>query len=200
MEYRVFLFPFVGAIIGWLTNYIAVKMLFRPYKPFNIIGFKFQGLIPKRRKEIARSIAKTIEKDILSSRDLVSILEGMDWEGEIERMVEEAVEHRFKGSSFKKFPVVGLISENLLYHIKYFLTKEIIKHISAKKEDILHKFQKSIDLKDIVTNRIDSLDLRRFERLLQGLIARELRHIEWIGGIIGFIIGSFQIVLYYLLK
>lgn len=200
MEYKIFLFPFVGAVIGWFTNYIAVKMLFRPYKPFNIMGFKFQGLIPKRRKEIAKSIAKTIEKDILSSKDLASILEGMDWEGEIERTVEEVVEHRFKGSSVKKLPVVGLLSENLLYHIKYFLTKELIEYLSVKKGVLLSKFQERIDLKEMVTSRIDGLDLTRFERLLQGLIARELRHIEWIGGIIGFIIGSSQVVLYYLLK
>ncbi len=200
MEYRVLLFPLVGALIGWFTNYIAVKMLFRPYRPVKVLGFRFQGLIPKRRREIARSIAKTIERDILSARDLAAILEEMDWEEEIERTVEDVIEHRFKGNQFKRLPVVGLLSENLLYHVKYILTKEIMEYLSTKKGDLVSKFQNRIDLKNIVVNRIDSLDLRGFERLLQELIHRELRHIEWIGGIIGFIIGSFQVGLYYLLK
>lgn len=199
MEYRILLFPVVGAVIGWFTNYIAVKMLFRPHKPVNILGFRFQGLIPKRRKEIARSIARTIERDILSARDLAAILERIDWEDEIERTVEDVIEHRFKGSHVKRLPLVGLISENILYHVKYVLTREIVEYLSTKKGDIVDKFQDRIDLKGLVINRIDSLDLTRFERLLQELIHRELRHIEWIGGIIGFIIGSFQVGIYYLI-
>lgn len=199
MEYRILLFPIVGAVIGWFTNYIAVKMLFRPYRPINIFGFKFQGLIPKRRKEIARSIARTIERDILSARDLATILEEVDWEHEIEKTVEDVIEYRFKGNQFRRLPVVGLLSENLLYHIKYILTKEIVEYLSTKKGDIINRFQDRIDLKNLVVNRIDSLDLIRFEKLLQELIHRELRHIEWIGGVIGFIIGSFQVGFYYLI-
>lgn len=198
MDYRIFLFPVVGAIIGWFTNYIAVKMLFRPYVPLRILGFNIQGLIPKRRKEIARSIAKAIEKDLLSAKDLTGILEELDWEEEIEKTVKEVVEHKFSGRTIKRFPIVGLISDNLLYHIKYFLTKEIVNIISQKKGKILNKFHDRLDMKDMVTSRIDNLDLLRFEGLLTSFIARELRHIEWIGGIIGFIIGSVQVIMMYL--
>ncbi len=113
--------------------------------------------------------------------------------------MRDVIEHRFRGSHFKRLPVVGLLSENILYHVKYILTKEIVEYLSTKKGDIINRFQNRIDLRNIVVNRIDSLDLTRFERLLQELIHRELRHIEWIGGIIGFIIGSFQVGLYYLI-
>lgn len=200
MNYKILLIPLVGAVIGWLTNYIAVKMLFRPYKPVNILGFKVQGLIPKRRGEIAKSIAKGIEKELLSAKDLSDVLEEIDWEEEVEKIVEEVVEHKFKAGAFRKFPVVGLVSDNLLYHIKYLLTKEIVKILSHKKDSILNKFQDRIDLEDMVTSKIDNLDLLKFEGLLTSFVTRELRHIEWIGGIIGFIIGSVQVAMMYLLK
>lgn len=40
----------IGAFIGWMTNVFAIKLLFRPLQPVNILGIKLQGLIPKRKR------------------------------------------------------------------------------------------------------------------------------------------------------
>lgn len=191
--YYIILPPIVGAIIGWFTNYVAIKMLFRPYEPVNVLGYKWQGVIPKRRHDISKSMALAIEKELLSAKDFSKILEDMEWEAEVEKAVDEIIEHRFK--KVKSFPVVGLISENLTYHIKYFLTKEILKHIDEKKEKLIGSFQEKIDIKEMLVSRVDNLNLVQFETLLTNFIARELKHIEWIGGILGFIIGCVQVVI-----
>ncbi len=183
-----------GAVIGWLTNYVAIKLLFRPHVPFSLLGYQVQGVIPKRRKEIARSMARTIEKELLSSDDLAKALSGLEWEKEIEKTVEEAVEHRFS-SRFLKLPVVGLVSESLKSQVKYVLTKEIITHLDRKKETLAARVKDSIDVQELLVNRIDKLDLKRFERLLTDFIARELKHLEYLGGVMGFLIGVFQVAL-----
>ena len=48
---QLILMTVVGTFIGWITNYIAIKLLFRPYKEINILGFKLQGVIPKRKND-----------------------------------------------------------------------------------------------------------------------------------------------------
>lgn len=199
MDYRIFIPPVTGAIIGWFTNYVAIKMLFRPYRPINLFGYKLQGLIPKRRKEIAAGIAKTIERELVSAKDLAAILEGIEWKEEVEKAVDEIVEHRFKTGRIKKIPLIGLISENLTYHIKYLLTKEVVKHIDEKKGAFVEKFHDSVNMNEMLVARIDNLDIKRFEALLTDFIARELRHIEWLGGVLGFIIGVIQVGIVYLL-
>ncbi|MBI5893211.1 MAG: DUF445 family protein [Deltaproteobacteria bacterium] len=193
MPYHLIIPPLVGAIIGWFTNYVAIKMLFKPHEPVNIFGCKWQGAIPKRRHEISKSMARAIEKELLSAKDFSKILEDMEWEDEVEKAVDEIIEHRFK--TVKKFPIVGLLSENLTYHIKYFLTKEILKHIDEKKEKLVGSFQEKIDIKEMLISRVDNLNLAQFEKLLIDFIARELKHIEWIGGILGFLIGCVQVVI-----
>jgi uncharacterized membrane protein YheB (UPF0754 family) len=200
MDYRYILPPLVGALIGWLTNYVAIKLLFRPHRPFNLLGLKIQGLIPKRRKEIARGMAKSIERELLSAKDLGTALDTIDWKEEVEKTVEEVVEHRLTQSRLKKVPVIGLISENLTYHIKYLITKEILRQIDKKKASLAVKFKDNIDVKDMLASRIDKLDLFRFEELLTDFIGRELRHIEWLGGVMGFLIGLFQSGLFYFLR
>ena len=193
--YYIIIPPLAGALIGWFTNYVAVKMLFRPYEPVNIFGYRLQGIIPKRRSEIARTIAKTIENELLNAKDFSKILEGMEWKEEVEKAVDEIIEHRFKATKIKSLPLIGLLSENLLYHIKYYIAKEVLRHIDEKKEKIVDNFQEKIDVKEMLSSRIDSLDLMQFETLLTNFIARELRHIEWIGGILGFAIGCIQVVI-----
>jgi len=199
MDYRIFIPPITGAVIGWFTNYVAIKMLFRPYLPVNIFGYKLQGLIPKRRKEIAAGIAKTIEKELVSAKDFSTILQGIEWKEDVEKAVGEIVEHRFKADKIRKIPLIGLISENLTYHIKYLLTKEVIKHIDEKKDSFVEKFHDKVNMKEMLVTRIDNLDIKRFEALLTDFIARELRHIEWLGGALGFAIGVIQVGIVYLL-
>jgi uncharacterized membrane protein YheB (UPF0754 family) len=104
------------------------------------------------------------------------------------------VEHRFS-SRFLKLPVVGLVSESLKSQVKYVLTKEIITHLDRKKETLAARVKGSIDVQELLVNRIDKLDLKRFERLLTDFIARELKHLEYLGGVMGFLIGVFQVAL-----
>jgi len=192
--------PIIGATIGWLTNYIAIKMLFKPHRPVKFLGYNFQGLIPKRRKEIGRSIARAIERQLLSSNDLAEALSGIDLKSEIEKSVEEAFEHRLKSHKIKNIPLIGLVSDNLMSNVRYLITRELFLHLDKKKGDIINRFKESIDVNHILSSRLDDLDLEEFETLLTEFIGKELRHIEWIGGIMGFLIGVVQVILLHFIR
>ncbi len=198
--YSYILPPIIGAFIGYLTNYVAIKLLFRPHKPISILGFTIQGLIPKRREEIARSIAHTIERELISSKDIASVLDAVNWKEDVEKAVEGLIEHRFSASKIKKIPLLGLVSENLIYHIKYIITRDILEEVEKKKPLLLKRVTENVDVKGLLADRIDRLDLERFEDLLTNFIAKELRYIEILGGVMGFIIGVAQSGLVYLVR
>ncbi|NEP41186.1 MAG: DUF445 family protein, partial [Okeania sp. SIO2H7] len=55
--------PVAGGVIGYFTNDIAIKMLFRPYKGYYIFGRKIPftpGLIPANQERLAKRVADTI--------------------------------------------------------------------------------------------------------------------------------------------
>lgn len=59
----------VGAVIGGVTNIIAIRMLFHPFKPYYIFKMRIPftpGLIPKRREEIATKIGQVIEEHLIT--------------------------------------------------------------------------------------------------------------------------------------
>lgn len=82
MEYLKYIMPpLIGAVIGYVTNWIAVKMMFRPLKEIKIGKFKLPftpGIIPKNRKRIAKSIAIAINDNLLTNSDLTDKLMSND--------------------------------------------------------------------------------------------------------------------------
>ena len=61
--------PIAGAIIGYFTNYVAVKMLFRPYNEIKILGIKLPftpGLIPKEKRRISKALGNAVGDTILT--------------------------------------------------------------------------------------------------------------------------------------
>ena len=70
MDIRLLITPVVAGIIGYLTNALAIKMLFRPYKAIYIGKFHVPftpGIIPSQRKRLAVSIGRVISNELLNS-------------------------------------------------------------------------------------------------------------------------------------
>lgn len=69
--------PIIGAIIGYCTNYIAVKMLFRPLKPIMIGNFQLPftpGIIPRGRKRLAKALGEAVGGTLLTPSDIEEML------------------------------------------------------------------------------------------------------------------------------
>ena len=65
-----FLAPIVvGAVIGYFTNWLAIKMLFRPLREYRIFGLRVPftpGILPRERAQIARALGNTVADDLLT--------------------------------------------------------------------------------------------------------------------------------------
>ena len=69
--------PLVGAVIGYCTNYIAVKMLFRPLKAVKIGNYTLPftpGIIPKGKERLAKALGKAIGDTLLTKEDMMNAL------------------------------------------------------------------------------------------------------------------------------
>ncbi len=65
--------PLIGALIGYFTNYVAIKMLFKPVKPYYLFGRKLPftpGLIPAKREKLAQAIARVVKENLLTEETI----------------------------------------------------------------------------------------------------------------------------------
>ena len=69
--------PIIGSLIGYVTNYIAVKMLFRPRNPVKLGNFTLPftpGIIPKRKADLARALGNAVGNNLFTGADLEQML------------------------------------------------------------------------------------------------------------------------------
>ncbi len=77
----------IAALIGGMTNYLAIKMLFHPRKPIHIGRWKVwftPGIIPKRKSEIARSLGRVVSDYLVTTEGLTSVLKKPQFKAQIE--------------------------------------------------------------------------------------------------------------------
>nr|MBF0223743.1 DUF445 family protein [Desulfobulbaceae bacterium] len=82
--------PLLGAFIGYMTNYVAIKMLFRPLKPWRIFGFRLPmtpGVIPSKRYELAINIGRMVGSHLLTSSDVTRALNKKTFQQELKVLV-----------------------------------------------------------------------------------------------------------------
>lgn len=185
--------PIISGLIGWLTNWLAVRMIFRPRRAVRILGFEIIGLIPKRRSDLARKIGETVEQELLSHRDIEQAVNNPAFHSEIGRVLRVKIDEfmlKYLGSN----PLIAMfLTGEVASSIKEALVSEIEKMIPQTLEMLLGKLEDRLDFKQIVQSKIEHFELEKLEAIIHSIAARELKAIEILGGVLGFAVGLVQL-------
>lgn len=184
--------PIIGAFIGWITNLLAIRFIFWPYEPIRIPLTKWElyGVIPKRRREIAANIGQVVEEELFSVEDFVSFLE----ENELKDKLFASTLTAVRNTVMDRLPryVPGYIRDILANMLEEVLNKELPHMLDRLSSEIGDEMRSHINLRKIIEERINRFDARALEDLILQVSSRELKHIEIMGGILGFLIGLVQ--------
>ena len=192
----------VGTLIGWFTNYLAIKLLFRPYKEMNFVFFKIQGLIPKRRDEISENIADVVERELISVDDIENKLKEVEFDdGMIEKVLDKLVEEKLKKSILEKNPLLKMIiNDSMVDKIKKYFKNMILENKDEILSEMIKIGKEKIDFKEIILEKMKNFSLEEIEKIILSISKNELKHIEIIGGVLGGLIAVFQFLFMVLLK
>ncbi|MDY4011959.1 MAG: DUF445 family protein [Fusobacterium gastrosuis] len=187
----------ISALIGWITNYIAIKMLFRPYKEINLIFFKIQGLIPKRKNEIGEGIAETIDKELVSIKDIVNQLSDDEFFEKLELIIDDVMDKNLKSKIKESFPVIQIfLTDKVLNDIKNTIKNIIFENKEQVISFFLSYIEEKANFKEIIISKISDFSLEKMEKLVFDLASKELKHIEIVGAVLGAIIGFLQYLIF----
>lgn len=184
------LLPAVGALIGWLTNLVAVRMLFHPRR--RIGGF--QGLLPRRQQELAASVGRVVGEELVSLESLLQPLAEADLSQQFTGLVDTVLERKI--DELRKIPLIGgLLTPDRLGGIKQALVSELVKAQPALVGKLREIAEERVDIGDMARERLASFDLDRLEQVVKKVAAREFRAIERWGAILGLLVGLGQAAL-----
>lgn len=106
MELSMLLGPLIGAVIGYFTNYIAVKMLFRPLHPVKIVGRTLPftpGIIPKGKGRLARALGKAVGDTLLTEKDFKEVLLSDNMTKSFDNLVDKLYEEQEDEMNLKDY-------------------------------------------------------------------------------------------------
>ena len=112
--------PLIGGVIGYITNYIAIKMLFRPHTAKYVFGMKVPftpGIIPKEKGRIAEAIGGAISQNLMNHEVLNRYLLSDDMTGKVRHAVQSFIDTQ------KKNP------ETVAEFLRHYMTEEELQTI-----------------------------------------------------------------------
>lgn len=190
-----YVIPFISAVIGYVTNYIAIKMLFYPRRPINLRLFTIQGIFPKRKTLLARRMAKLVAEELLSMDQLKEEIDRQATQGEIREAIEEEVEKYLKEKISSLNPLIStFINDNRMLQLRDKICREIESFIPKITRQFFNRLD-TVDLENMVFEQVASFTSDKLENMMMSVIQDELKFIEWAGAFLGFTIGLIQVLL-----
>lgn len=205
--------PILGALIGYSTNWLAIKMIFRPFEPKYIFGKRLPftpGLIPRNREEIARKVATTITSHLLSPEKLHRLFDNQQFKDSLQETVSNIVDKAFDNilENLKKSisqdttitfiqNILNSLSDKLKERIKPKLKEIVAQNIEVEierylKEDFIKVLQE-LKVEELIYKTLVEVDIQTLEHIILGFSRKQLNYITNLGGVIGFCIGALQV-------
>jgi uncharacterized membrane protein YheB (UPF0754 family) len=196
MNYWLLLIPFISAFIGWITNWVAIKMLFHPRNPKYIFGYNIQGIFPKRQEQFAQKLGKLVSDELLSFEEIEQKITDPENLKNILPQLETHIDHFLRVKLSDAMPMISMfIGDKTIEKLKSVFMVEL--------EDLFPKIMKQyggslktqLDLEQIVSDKVKNFSSDKLEEILYQVMAKEFRFVEIIGGVLGFLIGLLQILI-----
>ena len=194
IHWILFLLPFIAALIGWMTNYIAVKMLFHPKEPKKFIGITFQGVFPKRQHALAEKLGQLVADELFSISDVSAKIKEFATSDEAMNEVGKRIEMTIRNKLVQAFPMLAMfLSDEMVEKVTGLFKNELKDFLSATSQGMGEKLEENLNVQEMVKERVNAFSSEKLEELLNQLMEKEFKFIEFVGAILGFFIGCIQL-------
>jgi uncharacterized membrane protein YheB (UPF0754 family) len=184
--------PLVGALIGYITNVVAIRMLFHPRRPIRIPGtaWRIQGLIPMRRMDLARAVGDTVAKDLLPIDSLLDKIDVNSYQQQVVATIVAHVDKRVRTNLPSFIP--SALGNAIIAFLCDLAERESGSVLAQVVKNLRERIRNEVRIDEVVEQKVSELDLAALEKLVIRVAKRELRHIELLGGVLGLVIGLVQ--------
>lgn len=204
--------PVAGGLIGYWTNWLAIKMIFRPFEPKYVLGYRIPftpGLIPRNREEIARKISTTVASHLLNPEKLHRLFDNDNFKDSLHRTVDKVVDRAVEKilESLKSQisqetnltfiqNIINNLAEKLKEKIRLKVQQKLSESIQVEidrylKEDFVAVLQ-NLEVEELMFQTLMEVDVQTLEYIILGFSRKQLKYITNLGGVIGFLIGMLQ--------
>ena len=186
--------PLGGLLVGYLTNWIAIRIIFEPKRPIKFLGMTIQGMFLKRQKEVSRVYSDIIEKKLLTAENITKAVYYGPGSSNlldlIQLHVNDAIERYV--SVAQPYFALSVGSEN------YFKMKDLAVNRIYEDSDkyllYLHDYAtEALHIGDDLCEKMEELSPEEFEGVLRPAYQQDEWKLIAVGAVLGMGAGFLQL-------
>ncbi|GAA1941830.1 DUF445 family protein [Amycolatopsis minnesotensis] len=189
--------PLFGIGIGWLTDWLALKMIFLPREPRQFFGFyTWQGVFQKRRNQVAADYGDMIAREIITIPNLLEeVLRGPKSDRLFQMITREVQRTIDAQASIVKPFVAVAVGSRKFQEMKQTAAKKAAERVPETIRHAEGYAINALDVRNTVVDRMRKLTPLEFEQLLRPAFRQDEWKLIAVGAVIGGLVGELQVLL-----
>ena len=189
--------PLFGLLVGYATNWIALKMIFRPQQIIRIGPFEIHGLFFKRQKEIAYDYSRLVADEIVTPSHIIEAVLKGPYADRVFNMIAKAVKRTIDDQSGIARPFVAwTVGTRRYVELKNIAVERVVAAAPEMVKGVDAYAHEAMDLTNVLSSRLEKLPPDEFEGMLRPAFQED----EWlliaVGAALGFCVGVGQVLVF----
>ena len=189
------------AVVCWFTNWLGVKLLFKPTEAKGFGFLRWQGILPKRQDVLAEKIGVMFAEELFLSGDLKRRIKHPDNINRFTEFVEEKIDYYLRIDFPARYPFASMFfGQQRRDKIKYDLLEQVQIQAPIIVDQVLEQLDEHIKMEDLVTDRVTVLSTDKLEQILNTTLRKDMIIVGFVAAFCGFFIGCIQTTLILVLR
>ena len=186
--------PLFGLLVGYATNWLALKLIFQPVEPIRIFGVKYQGLFIKRQNEVSDEYARMLAYEIFTfDRIFAAIVNGPTKDKFINLVAEHANKAIDDAVGISR-PIIKLVAGKRNFErMKNIVVEKTIQELPKSVKPVFPYAEEAMDLETIFSSRMKALSPRDFVGFLRPVFQEDELKLIIVGAVLGMLAGLGQL-------
>ncbi|MGH8529268.1 MAG: DUF445 domain-containing protein [Nevskiales bacterium] len=187
--------PIFGGFTGWFTDWLALRMIFRPQEPKRYLGlFTWQGLFLKRRREISGEYGALIAREIVTPKNVIeAVLKGPLSDKLFSMVMKQVQKVVDEQAGLVKPLVVFAVGSTKYQQMKRLVAEKMMKRLPDTMKHMEKYAGEAMDLENTLRTKMQELTPDEFERLLRPAFQQDEWKLIAVGAFLGFMVGEMQV-------
>jgi len=190
--------PLFGILVGYYTNFLALKLIFRPLNPIKIGKLHIQGMFIKRQKEVAIEYSRIVASKIITIENIFEYIIRGPGSERLEQIVQKQIEYAINETAGIIKSLVEISTGSKLFlHIRNIACFRFMQELPMNIRHVFGYAENALDLERILQEKMIGLPPMEFESFLRPVFKEDETTLIIIGAVLGGLAGLIQYFIFF---
>jgi len=190
--------PLFGVLVGYFTNFLALRLIFRPLNPIKIGNLVIQGLFIKRQDEVSTEYSSMVASKIITIENIFEYIIRGPGAKKLEQIVQQQIEFTINETAGIIKSLVEISTGSKLFiHIRNIACFRFMQELPMNIRNVFGYAENALDLEHILREKMKGLSPVEFEHFLRPVFKEDETTLIIIGAFLGGIAGLLQYFVFF---